>query len=166
MHFVNNHNQTDFSIYPGTRLLGAPSDGQWVVETVTKILEKDTLSFGDAAVSGTEDYQCQPFDGSSLFFEGLVFRTFGRIGVPIGSTVVAPRQTGDNVFLVIKGRYFVKVANAVTKTDVVALNSSGEWVAGASGDFELQGASFLESGDTGDLVELELTGGRRLTAIS
>ncbi len=166
MENVNFVSQDDFSIYPRAHMQGAIADH--TLRNMNSVLfETGSLEFGGAVVEGSEEGLGIPFDGSNTFFQGIYFRRFCKNGRAVGATNPTPRDNSE-ILLVLYGRVWVKASNTVTAGDKAVLSDSNEWVGGggAAGDFELEGGTFLTSGDAGELVKVELTGGRRLTAIS
>lgn len=163
---INQVYQSDFSLFPGTAYKGALADGS-VQNPISVILEDGAIDFGDAVCGGTEDYHGLPFDGSNLFFKGVRFRNFGRVGVGISDAMAnnVP-EAGDTLLLIDFGVVWVEASNEVKAGDLACLTAANEWAGGdVAGNFALDGAVFLTSGSAGELVKLKLTGGKRLTAI-
>lgn len=166
MRNINMTQQDDFSIYPRAQMLGAIADNQFIRENSTILDEGVTCTFGDALCGGSEDHTSAPFDGSNTFFKGIYFRRFMKNGRPIGGTAPNPDALSEQL-LIIEGCVWVKTSNAVTAGEQATLTDANLWAGGnVTGNYALAGATFLTSGDAGDLVKLELTGGRTLTEIS
>lgn len=165
MKMTNFVDQSDFGFYPKANMLGAIADAM-LSNTDSPIFEGGTLNFGDALMQGSEDHLAKPFDGSNLFFRGVFFRRFAKNGRTIGAGQPSP-EAETEILTVFIGRVMVKAKNTIAIGDKAAINAAGEWVGGggAVGDYLLEGATFLSSGDAGDYVKLELTGGRHFTEI-
>jgi len=166
MRNINMTQQDDFSIYPRAQMLGAIADNQFIRENSTIVDDGATFTFGDALCGGSEDYTSTNFDGSNTFFKGVYIRRFMKDGRVVGGTAPNPAP-GTEQLLLIEGCVWVLASNAVKAGEQAALTTANKWAGGAvTGNYALAGATFLTSGDAGDLVKLELTGGRTLTEIS
>ena len=162
---INNVTQSNFGFYPRLNFAGMPADSS-MTSTTSSIIESGDIFFGNAAVGGSEDHLCIPFDGVSMFFKGISTRRFARTAATIGNDKNPSRTEGDTVKLAIFGRWWVTVSNSVTAGDDGALTAGNEWAGGNEvGNFSVQGATFLTSAEAGETAELELTGGRKITEI-
>lgn len=166
MLMTNCVDQDDFSIYPKKALAGAIVEAM-LYSTQASYVETGTFEFGDAMIKGSKSGLVIPFDGSSTFFNGVFFRRFSREGRVFGSHQPNPSPETEILGLMV-GCVWVVAKNAISGGDVAAINAGGEWVGagGVSGDWTLQGATFLTDAKAGELVKLELTGGRHFAPIS
>lgn len=166
MRNVNMTQQDDFSIYPRAAMLGAIADNQFIRENSTILDEGVSITFGDALCNGSLDHTSAPFDGSNTFFKGIYFRRFMKNGREIGGSAASPEAMTEQL-LIVEGCVMVKASNAVTAGDKASLTDANKWAGGdVVGNYYLEGATFLTSADAGELVKLELTGGRHLIEIT
>lgn len=160
--------QSTFDVFRGKAYAGMPGDGSYQNVDGSQLVSGQ-LSFGEPASMGEKDRTIEAFDATKPF-AGIAVREFYMGDGAIGEEGNKPFDATDSrkwdVDTGVFGRWWVRASNPVKNGQKATLTTDGKWAGGAVvGNFILEGAIFKSTGDDGDLVLVELTGGRGLTEI-
>lgn len=161
--------QNNFDVFRGKAYAGMPGDGSYQNVDGSQLVSGQ-VSFGEPTSMGEKDRTITAFDPTKPF-AGIAVREFYMGDGAIGEEGNKPFDASDSrkwdVDTGVFGRWWVRASNPVKNGQKATLTTAGKWAGGElATNFILEGATFKSTGDTDDLVLVELTGGRTLTEIT